>query len=192
MSDPYEAMLFVIGMAVSGSLGAFFTDMFNSSTIESQYQHCNKQCATYVTGKDELLRCLGDCANMTTKTKRSNAMTTKVKLHKTADGRLLTKKDVPERAMSSMDAVASQLMKKIDADTVELLLNHNNVSWYRRKLKEAEKALAEARYNLEHEPNIDLGGPSGGCTHNIYRSDIEQAQRRISRCKENIARLESE
>lgn len=125
-------------------------------------------------------------------------MTTKVKLYKTADGKLLTKKeveaakDVPERAMSSMDAVASQLTKKIDANIAEVLLNHNNVSWYRKKLKEAEKALVEARYKLEHEPNIDLGGPSGGCTHNGYRYEIKQAQIEISRCKENIARLESE
>ena len=119
-------------------------------------------------------------------------MTTKAKLYKTADGRLLTKEDVPERAMSSMDTVASQVIKKIDAEIVETLLNHNNVSWYRKKLKEAEKALADARYKLEHEPNIDLGGPSAGCTHNGYRYDIEQAQRQIARCKENIARLESE
>lgn len=62
MSDPLEIVLFMVGMAVGGSLGGFFTYTFNSSMIESQYQHCNKQCATYVTGKDELLRCLGDCA----------------------------------------------------------------------------------------------------------------------------------
>jgi len=95
------------------------------------------------------------------------------------------------RTMSSMDAVLSQYTKEIDAKIIETLLNHNNVSWYREQLKEAEKALAEARYKLEHEPNIDLGGPSGGCTHNGYRYEIKQAQIEIDRCKENIARLES-
>jgi hypothetical protein len=89
------------------------------------------------------------------------------------------------------DKVVSQLTKEIDAGIVEILLNYDNISWHRKQLKEAEKALAEAKYKLEHEPNIDLGGPSGGCTHNGYKYDIKQAQAQIAQCKKDIARLES-
>lgn len=91
----------------------------------------------------------------------------------------------------NIDKVARQLTKKMDAEIVEMLLNYNNISWHRKQLKEAEKALAEAKYKLEHEPNIDLGGPSGGCTHNGYKYDIKQAQAQIAQCKKDIARLES-
>lgn len=62
MSDSYEIMLFMIGMTLGGIFGGFSTYMFNRSTVDSQYQHCNKQCATYVTEKDELLKCVDGCA----------------------------------------------------------------------------------------------------------------------------------
>lgn len=61
MSDPYEVMIFFVGVAIGGSIGGFSTYMFNRSTVDSQYQHCNKQCATYVTEKDELLKCVDGC-----------------------------------------------------------------------------------------------------------------------------------
>jgi len=61
MSDPYEPMFFVIGMIVGVILSGFSTYMFCHSSIESQYQYCNKQCVTYVTEKDELLKCVNRC-----------------------------------------------------------------------------------------------------------------------------------
>ena len=77
----------------------------------------------------------------------------------------------------------------IDSMIAELLQNNDNVSWWKNKLKTAKRLLKQAQNDLRTKPNIDLGGPSGGCTHNGYKHDIEQAKEEIDRCESNIARL---
>lgn len=77
----------------------------------------------------------------------------------------------------------------IDSKIAELLQNNDNVSWWKDKLKTAKKMMKQAQNDLRTKPNIDLGGPSGGCTHNGYKHDIEWAKKEIERCESNIARL---